>query len=67
VELDTLHPVNLFLSEPVVSVFDVRGQKSGQAGMALHKGGNYATTVFDAVSPSDATAAHYFGLLQGGF
>jgi hypothetical protein len=69
VDLNTLHPVNLYLDQAANEVFDVKSQKgaNGSAVIALHQVGNYAATVFDAVSPNDANAARYVGLLQGGF
>jgi len=67
VDLETLHPVNLFLDRGASAVFDVAAQGGGRAAVALHPSGAYGATVFDATRPDNATATRHVGLLQGGF
>lgn len=69
VDLETLHPVNLYLDRAASFVFDIKSAGAGEerAVIALHPIGNYGATVFDANQPNDATATRYVGLLQGGF
>jgi hypothetical protein len=69
VDLNTLHPVNLYLDRAASQVFDIKAASSADARavIALHPIGTYGATVFDADHPDDATAARWVGLLQGGF
>jgi hypothetical protein len=68
VDLQTLHPVNLYLDQATSFVFDIKAAGGSERAMiALHSIGNYGATVFNAGRPNDAEAARYVGLLQGGF
>ncbi|HQP34422.1 MAG TPA: hypothetical protein PLI95_04575 [Polyangiaceae bacterium] len=67
IDLETLHPVNLYLDRTTKAVFDVTTQGGGRAAVALHPTGAWGATVFDATQPDDATAARHVGILQGGF
>ncbi|HVY44587.1 MAG TPA: hypothetical protein VHB21_01860, partial [Minicystis sp.] len=62
-DLATLHPQNLTLTNTVSGAFDVRRGDGGRALVALHEGGALDVTVVDGVTPSVATAKEYVGVL----
>ena len=67
VDLQTLHPQNLVFDRPIWKLFDIKRTGAGRAMVALHPGGTLGATVLDALTPDEASATRYVGLLQGGF
>ena len=65
---DSLNPIPLTTPQPIQAVFDVQaaGSASSRALLALHSGGAYGVTVFDAMSPDAAKARTYPALLLEG-
>jgi hypothetical protein len=64
--LSTLHPVPLYVQQPIASVFDVARSDGGRALIALDSAGGVGATVFDALTPDTATSRSYAGLLLEG-
>jgi hypothetical protein len=65
---DSLNPIPLTAPQPIQAVYDVQaaGSDSSRALIALHGGGAYGVTVFDAKSPDAAKARTYPALLLEG-
>ncbi len=67
VDLTSFHPQNLVLDSPVDDLFDIASADGGRSLLALHAAGNLGATIFNALSPDEASAVEYVGILQGGF
>lgn len=65
-DLATLHPTSLLVERPVDAVFDVARDDGGRTAIAIHGGGAFGATVFDALAPDDATSRTYAALLMEG-
>ena len=63
--LESLHPQNLLLSEYVHSVYDIGRSDGGRALVALHQVGALGATVLDADNPKLEQSRQYVGLLLG--
>ncbi len=65
VPIDDLHPVNVFLSRPIATVFDVARPGGDRAILALHGQGALGVTVLDAAHPSLSAMTEYVAVLTG--
>jgi len=64
-DLTSLHPKNLFLTQPVAAAFDVARAGGGRALLAMHATPNVGVTVLDGESPALETATTYASVLLG--
>lgn len=66
-DLNTLHPKNLYLNNKVQDAFEIERRDGGRAVVAIHGAGTVGATVFDATNPSLEHSIETFGLLLGEF
>ncbi len=64
-DLGSLHPQNVLLSQPIHAAFDIARNDGGRALLAIHKLGGVGITVLDAKSPSLTTAREHAAVLLG--
>jgi hypothetical protein len=64
--LTTLHPIPLYVQQPIAAAYDVARSDGGRGLIALDSDGSVGATVFDALAPDTATARSYAGLLLEG-
>ena len=67
VDLDDLHPSELFVEPPVGSLFDIAQDKGGRAVVIVHDQGGLGATVMDALEPNSAETAYFPALELEGF
>lgn len=65
VDLATVHPLNVNLERPIVSLFDIKKLDGGRALIATHSPGGGGLTILDALAPSLATSREAHGLFLG--